>query len=298
MILLAEINTELVKKLIKEQFPQWSDLPINPVVKSGNDNRTFHLGNEMSVRLPSAERYALQVEKEQLWLPKLKPHISLPISVPIAKGGPGEGYPWKWSVCQWIEGNSVNTRNIQDMNQFAIDLAKFLKELQSIEKAGAPLAGKHNFYRGGSISVYDEETRTAIRNKRNILDNKAISKIWNKALESEWREKPVWVHGDIAPGNLLVDNEGKLSGVIDFGVMGVGDPSCDLAIAWTFFDDESRQVFKKSMALDEETWIRGRGWALWKSLITYDAFYKKDTEVSLEMERIIGTITKDFNEKD
>lgn len=291
---MIEINTELVIKLIKSQFPQWSHLPISPVEKGGNDNRTFHLGSEMSVRLPSNERYVPQVEKEQLLLPKLKPHISLPISVPIAKGEPGKGYPWGWSVYQWIEGNTANAVNIHDMNQFAIDLAQFLKELQYIESPHAPLAGKHNFYRGGSLSVYDEETRIAIANTAKILDRVKISEIWNKALESEWRNKPVLVHGDIAPGNLLIDSEGKLSGVIDFGMLGVGDPSCDLAMAWTFFDDESRQVFKRSMALDEETWERGRGWALWKSLITYDAYYRKDLEVSLEMERIINIIIKDF----
>lgn len=292
---MVEINSELVRKLIKSQFPQWSNLPIHPVKKSGNDNRTFRLGNEMSVRIPSKDCYEPQVEKGRLWLPRLKPHISLPISVPLAKGEPGEGYPWVWSVCQWVEGDTANTENIKDMNQFAIDLAQFLRELQSIETIDGPLAGKHNFYRGGLLSVYDEETRTAIANTRNMFDSNTLSEIWNRTLKSEWRNKPVWVHGDIAPGNLLVDGEGKLCGVIDFGILGVGDPSCDLAMAWTFFDDESREVFKNSIALDEETWERGRGWALWKTLITYDTFYKKNIEISLEMGKIIDIIINDFS---
>lgn len=293
---MVKINIELVKKLIKSQFPQWSNLPIYPVEKGGNDNRTFHLGTEMSIRLPSDEAYAPQVEKENLWLPILKQHLQLPISSPIAKGEPSEYFPWSWSVCKWIEGDTANKDNIQDTRQFARDLAQFLKELQSIECSDGPLAGEHNFYRGGSLSVYDEETRTAIRNTQNIFDEGIVSEIWNNALKSKWTKKLVWVHGDVAIGNLLVDSEGKLCGVIDFGILGVGDPSCDLVMAWTFFDDESRKIFKQSMALDKETWDRGIGWALWKTLITYDALHKEDTEISLELERIINVIIKDFEE--
>lgn len=290
------MNTKLVEKLIKSQFPQWSHLPVYPVREGGNDNRTFHLGTEMSIRLPSAERYAPQVEKENLWLPILKKYLQLPISFPMAKGEPGEGYPWSWSVNRWIQGDTAARDNIQDMNKFARDVARFLKELQSMQISDGPVAGTHNFYRGGSLYIYDKETITAIRNTQKTFDEEMVSQIWNKALESEWTKKSVWIHGDVAPSNLLIDGEGKLCGVIDFGMLGMGDPSCDLVIAWTFFDDESRKVFKEIMNLDKETWDRGRGWALWKALITYDAFHDKNTGISSEMERIIDIIIKDFKE--
>jgi aminoglycoside phosphotransferase (APT) family kinase protein len=247
----------------------------------------------MSVRLPSAEGYATQVEKEHMWLPKFKNYIHIPISEPIAKGEPAEGYPWSWSVYRWTEGTAANAKKIHDMNQFARDLAQFLRELEALDITGGPPAGRHNYFRGGSPSVYDEETRAAIKNTRDIFDEVIVTEIWNKALKSEWNRHPVWVHGDVAPGNLLVNSEGKLSAVIDFGVLGVGDPACDLAMAWTFFDNESRAVFKSSMNLDEETWDRGRGWALWKSLITYDA-HRNNAEISMEMIRIINVIIKEF----
>ncbi|WP_438351755.1 aminoglycoside phosphotransferase family protein [Paenibacillus sp. FA6] len=266
---MIDINKELVSRLIQAQFPQWSYLPIVPVKNSGHDNRTFHLGDEMSVRLPSKECYVPQVEKEMFWLPKLNFHLSLPISTPLVQGVPAEGYPWPWTVNKWIEGETVSYDNVGDLHQFAIDLARFLKELQAIDSTGGPFSGAHNFHRGGSLSVYNEETKAALRNLNSLVESDLFHDIWETALQSEWTKKPVWVHGDVAPGNLLV-NGGKLCAVIDFGILGIGDPACDLAMAWTFFDDESRKSLFTEMECDEGTWNRARGWALWKALITYD----------------------------
>ncbi len=286
---MIEINLALVRKLVKEQFPQWSSLPIYPVEPGGNDNKTFRLGSEMSVRLPSAQRYAAQVEKENTWLPFLGQHIHLPISAPIAQGKPNDDFPWNWSVCKWLEGETASKERIKDMKQFANDLAQFLKELQSIDCSNGPLAGAHNFYRGGSLSVYDLETRQAVEQQQNVFDELTLLGIWNKALETQWTKEPVWVHGDIAPGNLLVDKNGRLCAVIDFGILGVGDPACDLAIAWTFFDNESRQVFKESLSLDQGTWDRARGWAFWKTLITL-VQSRNDKELTTELGKIMDAI--------
>lgn len=281
---MVEINNELVSKLIKTQFPKWADLPIYSVEKSGHDNRTFHLGNEMTVRLPSRKEYAPQVEKELMWLPKLGQHLSLPISSPIASGKPAENYPFPWSINKWIEGDTVTYDNVKDLNQFAVDLAKFLKEFQEIDATNGPIAGEHNFFRGGSLNVYNEETQNALINLKDIFEVEKLSKIWADALQSEWEQDPVWVHGDVAVGNLLV-RDGKLCGVIDFGILGVGDPACDYVMAWTFFDKESREIFRNTLECDENTWNRAKGWALWKALIVYDgcdkgsdmAIWAKDT---------------------
>ncbi|WP_018754320.1 aminoglycoside phosphotransferase family protein [Paenibacillus terrigena] len=274
---MKDIDVNLVTRLIEEQFPEWSAFGIRPVQVSGNDNRTFHLGERMSVRLPSAAGYVPQVEKEQRWLPILSKQLSLPISQPIAMGRPNDEYPWPWSVNQWLDGEALSQSILEDEDrgQLARDLGAFLRELQSIDASEGPLAGPHNFYRGGSLSVYDEESRTAISSNQEVFDAELLMVIWHQALASEWTWEPVWVHGDVAPGNLLVQS-GKLCAVIDFGILGVGDPACDAAMAWTFFDEGSRETFKQALQMDEETWDRARGWALWKALITYDG--NKDTD--------------------
>ncbi|MBJ8105672.1 MULTISPECIES: aminoglycoside phosphotransferase family protein [Bacillus cereus group] len=287
------INVSLVEKLIQEQFPEWAHLEVKPVKLSGHDNRTFHLGDQMSVRLPSDAAYAPQVEKENKWLPILSKELSLPISAPIAKGNPSEEYPWSWSINKWVEGETVTKENVHDLNEFATDLGSFLVALQSIDASNGPIAGAHNFYRGGLISVYDQEARVAIENSKDVFDEALLKHFWNLALRSTWECKPVWVHGDIAPGNLLV-KDGKLSAVIDFGILGVGDPACDAAMAWTFFDKNSRNIFKEILRMDEETWNRARGWALWKALITYDANRDINGKVAEESYRVIQLIVDDF----
>lgn len=289
---MIKIDVNLVSKLINSQFPEWSKLGIKPVEKSGNDNRTFHLGNSMSVRLPSDEAYVPQVEKEQKWLPILAKQLSTPISEPLAKGLPSEDYPYPWSVNKWLDGETLTLENINDLNQFANDLGKFLVDLQSIDTTGGPLAGEHNFYRGGDIVIYDEECREAIKTI-NSFNQHLLEEIWELALASKWVNEPVWVHGDLVPGNILVKN-GKLFAVIDFGILGVGDPSCDAAMAWTFFDEGSRKIFKKALNFDEETWNRARGWALWKALITYNYNLHSNKTIADESFNIIKVILNDY----
>lgn len=287
------INAFLVHKLISSQFPQWSHLPIAPVKQGGWDNRTFHLGEHMSVRLPSAAEYADKVEKEQYWLPKLAPHLPLQIPKPFAMGSPIKEYPFRWSIYQWIDGETASPENILDWDQFATKLAHFLIALQHIDTTGGPVAGAHNFYRGGSLQIYDAETKQAIMELGDKIDIESVIRIWNEAVSSIWDKPSVWVHGDIAPSNLLVKN-GKLTAVIDFGGLGIGDPACDYAIAWTFFDTENRMIFRKTLAVDDETWSRGRGWALWKALITYAQLPGTNPAEKEKAKKIIDVIIADY----
>ena len=233
----VDINVSLVSRLVAAQFPQWADLPVTPAVPQGWDNRTFRLGAHMTVRLPSAAAYALQVEKEHRWLPKLAPHLPLSIPVPLAKGAPADGYPWQWSVYRWLEGETATAERIADLRQFATALARFLTALQRIDPAGGPPPGRHNFFRGGPLTVYDAETRQALAALEGRIDTIAANAVWEAALAASGHGSPVWFHGDVAAGNLLV-RDGRLGAVIDFGTSGVGDPSCDLAIAWTLFGGE------------------------------------------------------------
>lgn len=260
------IDSALASHLVATQFPQWKDLPIKPVAVSGWDNRTFHLGDHLLVRMPSAADYALQVEKEHQWLPILAPLLPLQIPVPLAIGEPAEGYPWRWSIYQWIEGETAASGYIADMRDFATSLAQFFIALHHIDSRNGPRPGLHSFYRGGSLATYDAQTRQAITMLKDKIDIDATTKVWETALATTWNRPPVWVHGDVSIGNLLVKN-GRLSAVIDFGQLTIGDPACDLAIAWTFFHSESRKIFRSLLSLDAGTWARGRGWTLWKALI-------------------------------
>lgn len=262
------ISTNIVQKLIETQFPEWKGLPIKAVKESGHDNRTFHLGDDMAIRMPSAASYEPQVKKEARWLPFLAKHLSLPITQPLKVGKPTKDYPHIWSINQWIDGETARLGNV-NMHQLALDLANFLKELHQVNASQGPKSGQHNFYRGGDLSVYHEETMQAIENLADKIDQAKSIAIWQEALASKWEKAPVWLHGDLAAGNIIVE-EGKLVGVIDFGIMGVGDPACDLVMAWTFFDEKASARFIKEMNLDEDTWKRAKAWALWKALITYE----------------------------
>ncbi|MGH8945239.1 MAG: aminoglycoside phosphotransferase family protein [Acidimicrobiia bacterium] len=263
-----DITPGLVTCLLASQFPQLADLPVSAVELDGCDNTTFRLGDDMSVRLPSADAYVAQVDKEHRWLPILADHLPLAIPHPLARGVPGCGYPRPWSIYRWLEGQQTTIKRIADLTAFATALAEFLAALYSIDTTGGPPAGRHSFYRGGPLSTYDTETRAAIGELADEIDDEAATQVWEAALSATGSRRPVWVHGDVAPSNLLVV-DGRLSAVIDFGCSAVGDPACDTVIAWTFLSGPSREAFRAHLPVDEATWARGRGWALWKALITY-----------------------------
>lgn len=289
------IDLDLVQRLIAAQFPQWKDLPIKPVAESGWDNRTFHLGDNLLIRMPSAAHYASQVEKEQHWLPKLAPHLPLPIPAPIAIGEPGFSYPWHWSINRWLPGEPATSAFISNMDDFAMSLAKFLKAFQAIDTTNGPIAGPHSFHRGGALAIYDAETRQALVLLDGKIDVATATEIWERALSTTWQNPPVWVHGDIAQGNLLVQ-EGRLSAVIDFGQLAIGDPACDLSIALTFFDDKSREIFRNQLMLDKETWIRGLAWTLWKQMIIAAEMIGSNSAGRQKCWHIIETVIQEYKQ--
>jgi aminoglycoside phosphotransferase (APT) family kinase protein len=263
----AEVTPALVERLVARQFPQWARLPVARVESDGWDNSTFRLGDELAARLPSADAYAPQVEKEHRWLPALAPQLPLRIPVPVAKGVAGEDFPRPWSVYRWLPGEPATVDRVTDFGAFAGDLAEFLAALHRADATDGPAAGAHSFFRGGPLATYDDETRAAIAALEGEIDVAAATQVWEAALASTWNGPPIWVHGDVTASNLVV-LDGRLAAVIDFGCSAVGDPACDLAIAWTFLFGESRDAFWERLPLDEGTWARARGWTLWKALIT------------------------------
>lgn len=260
------ITADVAARLVAGQFPQWAGLPVVPVELNGWDNTTFRLGDELSIRLPSADWYTAQIAKEHRWLPVLAPSLPLPIPVPVAMGGPSGEFPRPWSIYRWIPGEPASPGKVADLARFASSLAGFLTALQATDASDGPAAGEHNFFRGGQLATYDEQTRQLIRLRADDIDASAAIKVWDAALASTWERRPVWVHGDVTGSNLLVA-DGALHAVIDFGGLAVGDPACDLVMEWTFFTDDSAVAFRRGLHLDEATWARGRGWALWKALV-------------------------------
>jgi aminoglycoside phosphotransferase (APT) family kinase protein len=271
----AAITPGLVEGLVASQFPDWAGLPVRRVELDGWDNATFRLGDDLSVRLPSADGYVPQVEKEHRWLPVLAPQLPLPIPEPVAQGEPGLGFPRPWSVYRWLRGEHASPERVADPVRFAADLAGFLAALYAIDATGGPKAGAHSFYRGSPLTVYDPETRESIETLRDEVDAEGATAVWEAALAAPWRGPDVWLHGDVTASNLLVEG-GRLSAVIDFGCSAVGDPACDTTMAWTFFSGESRAAFRAGVPLDERTWARGRGWALWKALNTIRSARARD----------------------
>ena len=264
-----EVATDvaLVVRLLAEQFPQWCERPIVPVVSYGTDHDIYRIGDDLVARLPRIAWATQQAAKEAAWLPRLARHLPLAVPTPVAMGHAGEGYPFDWSVCTWIPGENANG-TIVDRDQAAVDLAAFLIALQRIETTGAhprPLGG-----RGGPLAEYDEQVRRSIAQLGDRIDGDAALRSWQESLDAPvWAGAPVWVHGDLLPGNLIVDG-GRLSAVIDFGGLNVGDPACDLQPAWNMFAGDSRARFRSELAVDDASWLRGRGWALQAvSALTY-----------------------------
>jgi aminoglycoside phosphotransferase (APT) family kinase protein len=260
----ADITVELVSDLVADQFPGWAHLPVRPVDLDGWDNTTFRLGDAMSVRVPSADEYALQVDKEQRWLPVLAPQLPLPIPVPVGRGRPSAAFPRPWSVYRWIEGEPLGSDSIVDTVALADDLAGFLGALYACTPVG-PSPGAHSFQRGGPVTVWDDHVEANLRCLRDEIDVAAAKEVWSASLAASDEMPPVWVHGDVTGTNLLV-RDGRLAAVIDFGCSAYGDPACDLTIAWTFFADAARDHFMARMPVDSSAWARARGWALWKAL--------------------------------
>ncbi|MEU6389305.1 aminoglycoside phosphotransferase family protein [Streptomyces sp. NPDC046939] len=291
----AGITADLVRRLVDRQFPQWSGLPVTPVPVDGWDNRTYRLGDTMTARLPTAAGYVPAVAKEHRWLPRLAPHLPVAIPPVLAEGEPGEGYPYPWSVRGWLPGETALPHRVEDLAGFAVAVGEFLVALQRCDATGGPLAGAHSFYRGTSPAYYDEETRRCLellKARTDRFDIGLAEEVWAAALATTWEKDPVWFHGDVGSGNLLV-TDGQLTAAIDFGTCGIGDPACDLVIAWHMFSGAARQAFRDTVAQDDGTWARARGWALWKAALVLSECIDTDPEKAADHARVIDEVLAD-----
>jgi aminoglycoside phosphotransferase (APT) family kinase protein len=271
-----EVDTDmsLVRRLLRAQFPQWAALAMERVPSTGTDNALYRLGNDMVVRLPRIDWAVEGSRREREWLPRLAPLLPVAIPVLLAQGTPAEGYPWEWGVYEWLEGENPTIDGIADSDSLARDVAQFVDALHRIDLTDGPPAT-----RGVPLAMRDDPTRTAIAALRGLIDTEATTALWEAALQTPpWSRAPVWVHGDLAPGNLLLQGA-RLTAVIDFAGVGVGDPACDLIVAWNLLPVAARSVFRAALDVDDATWDRGRGWALSVALIQLP--YYKDTNEAL-----------------
>ncbi|MET9697768.1 aminoglycoside phosphotransferase family protein [Streptomyces sp. NPDC006529] len=283
------IDDDLVRRLIAGQFPQWAELAVERFPSSGTVNAMYRLGNDMVVRLPLVKGGANDVLLERTWLPRLAPHLPTPIPEVLRDGQPAEGYPWPWSVYKWLTGENPEAGALSEPVLLAEDLAEFVAATRSITLPGAPRA-----HRGGPIASLDAETRAAIEELRGIpqegVDCDAAAAAWEEALRAPgWDGRPVWLHADLMPGNLLVDG-GRLTSVIDFGCLGVGDPACDLFPAWNLLPADAREVFREALGVDDATWIRGRGRTLSQALIALPYYRRTNPAMARNARHVIRTV--------
>lgn len=280
----VETDAALVGRLLAAQFPHWADLPIHRVQSAGTDNAIYRLGNDLSVRLPRIHWATGQIEKEFRWLPRLAPFLPLALPVPLAKGEPGEGYPWQWGVYTWLEGENATPERLPDLRRAAVDLAGFVLALGRIDPAGGPPPDPSKFNRGVPLATRDTFTREHIARLPADMDVEEVAAAWEEALHAPvWDRPPVWIHGDLQAGNLLAV-EGRLSAVIDFGALQVGDPACEVAVAWRLLDAEARTAFRAALSCDRATWARARGWALSVAVVEV-AYYLQTNPVMVRAAR-------------
>jgi aminoglycoside phosphotransferase (APT) family kinase protein len=262
------VDAGTVRSLLAEQFPAWAHLAVVPVVPGGWDNRSFRVGDTLLARLPSGPGYAGQPPKEHRWLPYLGSHLRLPVPRVRGVGRPGTAYPMPWTVLGWLPGRPAD-EGVPDLAHLADDLAAFLADLWAVPTGDGPPAGAHSAHRGGPLLVWDAETRGAAPRVLGPDQATAALELWEAALATRWSGPDRWLHGDVAPGNLLLHGA-RLAAVIDWGCCAVGDPACDLAMAWTVLDERTRAHLRARVDVDDGTWLRGAAWALWKSLITLE----------------------------
>ncbi|HUB42026.1 MAG TPA: aminoglycoside phosphotransferase family protein [Streptosporangiaceae bacterium] len=287
------VDAGLVRRLLTSQFPEWADLPLRRLLPAGSDNVIYRLGENMSVRLPRGEWAAGQAAKEHYWLPRLAPRLPLPIPVPLGAGKPAFGYPWDWSLWRWLPGETATVKGLVDPHLTASELAEFLTALQHAlpVESGAP--NPHDEVTGEPLAKRDHATRAAIAAVQDTFDAAAMTAVWDAALRAPaWDHAPVWFHGDLHLGNLLVSG-GHLSAVIDFAGLGAGDPACDLVIAWNLLSPQTRPAFRAALQVDDATWTRAKGWALSTGLNAYTSYAATNPLVAANTRRQISQVLMD-----
>ena len=281
------IDDALVRRLLQTQLPHLASLPLTRIEAWGTDHAIFRLGDDLSVRLPKIGWAATQGERENHWLPRLAPHLPVDVPVPLAVGEPADGYPFRWYVSPWLDGE--NPRLDADLRSLAVDLAAFVLALERVDTAGAP--GPRVGQRGGDLGGADERTRKRAEELRDQTDVDGLLAVWDAGRHAPpFAGTPVWVHGDLMDGNMLV-RDGRLSGVIDWGGLIAGDPAVELMVAWNFFDAGTRDAYREALGfVDDAMWLRGRAWAVSHAIAALPYYRDTNPDIVARARRAVGAV--------
>ena len=291
-----DITPDFARALLARQFPDLARLPIAKLASAGTENSIFRLGDRLALRLPRIAGAADQAKREFRWLPRLAPHLPLALPEPVALGEPTADYPWHWSVCRWLEGENAFSQPPGDLKDAAQRLGRFVRALQS-----APVPGDNSLVaatsgRGIDLIHRDSATRAAIASCEGLADTAALTRIWDEALTlPTWNRAPVWLHGDIHVGNLLVESD-RITGIIDWGCLGMGDPACDLMPAWSMLDRQSRAIFRAAAEVNDAAWLRGRAWAISVAVIALPYYIKTNPLLVAISQHSIEEAIRDFRD--
>jgi len=289
-----EVGTDaaLAKTLVAEQFGQWSGLPVSRVDAVSTDHDIYRLGDRLALRFRRRRSAVAAIDKECVWLPRLAAGLPLQIPLPIARGEPAHGYPYPWGVVQWLEGVPLGDREAKSAD-VARDLGRFITALHAQDVSGGPVAGAHNHWRGAPLAAFDAEMRRRFAALSDIPDLAEIVAAWERGLAVEaWAGAPVWVHGDLKGANLLV-RDGALSGVLDWGLAGIGDPASDLSAGWSLLRGRARAAFRAAVAVDDATWARGRAWALIEGVLGLSYYRGRQDALAQAGRRVIDAVLAD-----
>lgn len=256
----ADIQTSipLVRDLIRAQHPSFAHLPLTAVA-GGWDNDIYRLGDDLAVRLPRRASAVALLENEQRWLPQLQPRLPLRVPVPVAVGLPQGGYPWKWSITPWIEGQTLD-HSAPDPDQVEV-LASFLQALHMPPPPEAPFNPWRSVPLAQRQGIFDGYV-TALAGGAHAVDA-ALLQLWEQAVRLPPDVPPTWIHGDLHPRNVLA-RQGRICAVIDWGDMAQADPAVDLAATWMLLReaDHRERLMRHCAGVSLPTWSRARGWAL------------------------------------
>lgn len=254
-----EIDEALVRALLRGQHPDLAELRLQ-TIESGWDNAMFRLGDALVVRLPRRVAATHLIDHEQRWLPQLAPLLPIPVPAPVRVGQPAENYPWRWSIIPWLSGRNADL--CEPRADQAERLAAFLCALHRPAPADAPF----NPYRGVPLRERADQIVERIRRleRESTLLNDDVVRIYQAALDAPVDVEPTWLHGDLHGGNLLVDDDGTISGVIDWGDMTRGDRATDLATIWMNLSDRKARenAMRACNDVSDATWVRAKGWAV------------------------------------
>ncbi|MEU9951106.1 aminoglycoside phosphotransferase family protein [Streptomyces sp. NPDC047939] len=287
-----ETDDALVRRLITAQFPHWSGLRVERVGAAGTANAMYRLGADLVVRLPRTAGSADDTAKEQHWLPRLASSLPVAIPAPLGAGVPGEGYPHPWSVYGWLDGSCPAVGDTAEAVPLARDLARFVTALHCVDPTGGPPS-----YRSEPLAARDTAVREALADLTTEIDTAAAAEIWQTALRAPAPAgPPVWIHADLQPGNMLTA-DGRLTAVIDFGCLGLGDAAVDLIAAWYVLPAAARDTFRTAVEADDAAWARGIGWALSIALMELQHYRETNAFMADTARHVIAEILADQRQR-